>query len=125
MNTFEEEINDKYTCPICRTIFVDPKILISCDHSLCNNCLNELILNETSLQCCICRKAYNKKQIKDNEVLAKEIQEKKIKCKCKSIIVLNKYEEHIAICFEFNKHLKKNIDNIAIKDDKLKYHLLI
>ena len=119
MNQYEEEINEKYLCSICQGLFLNPKIIITCKHSFCTNCLDSLIRNENSPTCPLCRKQFFKKNIKINTDLVKEINSQKIKCKCKNIVNLNAYEEHVSTCVSFNSDLKSNIKSMVIKDSKV------
>ena len=43
------------TCPVCRELFVDPRIL-NCLHSVCARCLNQLVMPQTPtyLTCAVC-----------------------------------------------------------------------
>jgi hypothetical protein len=116
MNQYEEEINEKYICPICQSLFTDAKILTSCLHSFCSKCLESVMENDKSLHCALCRKEFGKKLIKENKELMKEINTKRIKCKCKSIVNMNEYEEHITSCSSFNALLSKNIKQSVVKD---------
>jgi len=47
MNSSNPSEDDKYVCKICQLIMIEPMIISSCSHSICNNCL-QLILKNSS-----------------------------------------------------------------------------
>ena len=56
-----QQIEEEILCPICRTIFTDPKIIPSCLHTFCKKCLEESIrsnaIAEIAACCPVCRAA--------------------------------------------------------------------
>ncbi len=120
MNQHEEdEINEKYLCSICQNLYVNPKIIVTCQHSFCSKCIDDLTKNEKSPSCPLCRKRFLSKNIQSNNDLIKEISSQKITCKCKKVIALSMYEEHTSICPSFNSNLKTHIKTMVIKDSKV------
>lgn len=58
MNT--SALSDLVNCPICFEIFEEPLILSNCAHTVCSQCVNNLIRTSTSrrtLVCPVCRTA--------------------------------------------------------------------
>ena len=56
-----QQIEEEILCPICRTIFTDPKTFPSCLHTFCKKCLKESIrsnaTDEIAACCPVCRAA--------------------------------------------------------------------
>jgi hypothetical protein len=121
----DEEINEKYLCSICQNLYVNPKIIVICQHSFCSKCIDDLFKNEKSPNCPLCRKQFLSKNIQSNNDLVKEINSQKIKCKCKILINLNMYEEHTSYCPSFNSVLKNDIKSMVMKDSKVNLHSII
>ncbi|XP_054765562.2 tripartite motif-containing protein 2-like [Lytechinus pictus] len=56
-DTLKETISQSLECPVCLSIFTDPKIL-SCSHTYCKGCLKNLFEcsdNDQTIRCPVCR----------------------------------------------------------------------
>eukprot|EP00058_Branchiostoma_floridae_P021898 XP_002607388.1 hypothetical protein BRAFLDRAFT_69798 [Branchiostoma floridae] len=53
-SSFEEQIREELTCSICLELFTRPKVL-PCQHTFCQDCLQDIVSRQVPLQCPICR----------------------------------------------------------------------
>ena len=59
-------IKDKTECKICKQLMVDAKILKTCLHSFCKNCIETAMAGEAELTCPYCRVVTRQEEIKDD-----------------------------------------------------------
>ena len=60
--------NTLLECPVCMEYYVSPKILSSCGHTICSNCVNQIGDNE-QISCPICKKLSLIEMLKTNYVV--------------------------------------------------------
>ena len=101
-NNDGDKIFEKYICPICQCLLIEPVMLTKCFHIFCMKCIESFIKNKkkqhSDLSCPLCRIKFEK----DDYVLAYdlqlEIENSKIKCKCGKDIPVKEYEDHMNNC---------------------------
>ena len=109
-----------YSCLYCQNIYVEPKKLIKCGHSMCSKCLKDYTVNQQKLNCPTCNTPFQITDIIPDENLNKRMMDIKIKCECNQIMTLFQYSSHCNICAVISNKFKNEEKN---KDKKIEINL--
>ncbi|KAE8576290.1 hypothetical protein XENTR_v10004135 [Xenopus tropicalis] len=102
----DNDIFDKYTCPICLDLF-DTPIRMVCGHVFCTSCLHQCTHNK-NLMCGVCRR---KLKPESNAFdLTNQMEKIEASCKgCNKKVKLSKMREHFAACTKYDKYVMNGI----------------
>jgi len=108
----DSEILEEYYCIICSRIMIEPVLHISCNNSLCDECLNAMLVRDVNSVCPVCRGPFTSDTLTQNQALKNKIYSAIITCKCGKSIPATQYDSHIDTCPSHLASLSSTIQSI-------------
>ena len=114
----DDENEDIFDCPICLTNYINPKLL-KCSHTLCENCLNDIIKKgKDNPLCPICKSQININEIIDNSHINRIMNFYNSMNNCTDIFI------NFPLKFKYCSECKIFITNYSFKKHKKEKHIL-
>ena len=114
----EDENEDMFDCPICLTSYINPKLL-KCSHTLCENCLNDIIKKgKDNPLCPICKASIKVNEIIDNSQINRIMNFYNSMNNCTDIFI------NFPLKFKYCSDCKIFITNYSFKKHKKEKHIL-
>ncbi|XP_071504790.1 E3 ubiquitin-protein ligase Midline-1-like [Diadema antillarum] len=117
MATFHEISSQELECPICLTLFNQPKSL-TCSHTFCKDCLERIFLtqpNQQTITCPVCRKGTSVpsgdvRELQTNERLSSLADEVKIKNPTCTNCGIDQESSTVSYCQDCGKYMCKSCE---------------
>ncbi|NP_001088839.1 uncharacterized protein LOC496148 [Xenopus laevis] len=107
----DNDIFDKYTCPICLELFKTPVRMV-CGHVFCASCLRRCTYDKTSM-CAVCRGKLKTESCAYD--LTTQMENIEASCKgCNKKMKLSKMREHLAACSKYEKYVMNGIKSVKM-----------
>lgn len=74
MRDLKEKIEEDHNCPICLDVFYKPVLLATCNHTFCDNCLNEGAVISNQRRCPLCRAPFTLAEVRIQAELWEQMQ---------------------------------------------------
>ena len=114
----DDENEDIFDCPICLTNYINPKLL-KCSHTLCENCLNDIIKKgKDNPLCPICKAPIKLNEIIDNSQINRIMNFYNSMNNCTDIFI------NFPLKFKYCSDCKIFITNYSFKKHKKEKHIL-
>lgn len=94
----ESSVPDEFYCIVCSKIMLKPVLHKSCGSSICDECLNKMLIEDVNAVCPVCRGLFLSDTLMQNTDLENRIQNTYIPCKCGAQLFATQYDSHIETC---------------------------
>ncbi|XP_018093041.1 E3 ubiquitin-protein ligase RNF114 isoform X2 [Xenopus laevis] len=107
----DNDIFEKYTCPICLDLFQTPVRMV-CGHIFCASCLHQCTYNK-NFTCGVCRRKLKTESCAMDLIYQMEKIEESCKG-CNKKVKLSKMREHLAACSKYEKYVMNGIKSVKM-----------
>ncbi|CAB3977492.1 RING finger 166-like [Paramuricea clavata] len=88
---------DAVTCSVCKDVYKNP-VKISCDHTFCEDCVNQTWAANGNQTCPVCRKPADGLKETDFDMIQKMSIQSIICSRCSNNVILTEFRRHERIC---------------------------
>lgn len=105
-------ISEEFYCVICSRIMIEPVIHNSCKNSVCDECLNAMLVADVNSVCPVCRGPFTSNTLSQNHSLKNKIHSTLLTCRCGQSIPATHYDSHLDACPSHLASLSSTIQSI-------------